>query len=54
MFRQYGGRRLLYFAVAYVRLKIARLDGDGLTTTFTAEITNMTLDVIHEEEGIKA
>ena len=47
MFRQYGGRGLLYLALAYVRLKIARLDGDGLTTTFTAEIANMTLDVIH-------
>jgi len=56
MSRQYGGRWLLYFALAYVRLKIARFDGDGLTTftTFTAEIANMTLDVIHEEEGIKA
>jgi hypothetical protein len=52
MFRQYGGRGLLYLALAYVRLKIARLDGDGLTT-FTAEIANMTLDVIHEEERIK-
>jgi len=53
MSRQYGGRWLLYFALAYVRLKIARFDGDGLTT-FTAEIANMTLYVIHEEEGIKA
>ncbi len=54
MFRQYGGRGLLYFALTYVRLKIAHFDGDGLTTTtFTAEIANMTLDVIHEEERIK-
>ena len=52
MFRQYGGRWLFYFALTYVCLKIAHFDGDGLST-FTAEIANMTLDVIHEEERIK-